>query len=291
MKTCIVGYTEDAGGQEALALARAIAASCDATLVVCVVTPETWGPSSLGVDQDYNRFLDEHANKLLDSARALMADVPNVRCERIAAKSATVGLTLAAEREGADLIVLGSARGNAVGRLFLGGVGDEILHVSSRPVAMAPQGWSSTAPLTRVTVGFSGTEGASSTVLHALGVAGALRAPLRMASFAVRDRLAFPSRFGPEPELAILERWTSQAQAALDAVRGQIAVTGYPVESAIGVGGNWDEALAAIGWQEGDLLLLGSSRLGALQRVFLGSNAAKIVRAARVPVIVMPRQG
>ena len=38
-------------------------------------------------------------------------------------------------------------------------------------------------------------------------------------------------------------------------------------------------------------MLLGSSRLGALQRVFLGSNAAKMVRASRVPVIIVPRQG
>ncbi|MEJ8857695.1 universal stress protein [Variovorax robiniae] len=292
MKTVIVGYTKDAGGQDALALARSIAARGETTLVVCVVTPETWGHSSLGVDQDYNRFLDEHATGLLDSARAVLGDAPNVRYERIAAKSATVGLTQAAERVKADLIVIGSARGgHAVGRLLLGDVADEVLHVSSRPVAVAPQGFASTAAPTRVTVGFSGTEGASSTVLHALGLAGALQVPLRLASFAVRDRLAFPSRFGPEPELAILERWTAQAKAALDAVRAQIAVTGYPVETAIGVGPDWEAALSAVEWREGDLLLLGSSRLGALQRVFLGSNAAKMVRASRVPVIVVPRQG
>jgi nucleotide-binding universal stress UspA family protein len=39
------------------------------------------------------------------------------------------------------------------------------------------------------------------------------------------------------------------------------------------------------------LLLLGSSRLGPLQRVFLSSNAAKIVCASHVPVIIVPRQG
>nr|WP_256354178.1 universal stress protein [Variovorax sp. dw_308] len=289
VKTVIVGYTQDTGGQDALALARSIAAHGGTTLVVCVVAPESWGPSSLGVDQDYNRFVDEHATALLDSARAILRDAPNVRYERIAAKSATVGLTQAAEREAADLIVLGSASGNAVGRLLLGDVTDELLHMSSRPVAVAPQGFASTAPPTRVTIGFSGTEGASSTVLHALGLAGALTVPLRIASFAVRDRLAFPSRFGPELEFAILERWTAQAQAALDAVRAQIAVTGYPVETAIGVGANWEEALAAVDWLEGELMLLGSSRLGALQRVFLGSNAAKMVRASRVPVIIVPR--
>ncbi|MDM0115533.1 universal stress protein [Variovorax sp. J22R133] len=292
MKVCIVGYTQDSGGHEALALARTMAGRGNMAVIVCVVTPETWGHTSLGVDQDYGRFLEDHATELLNEARTLMGETPHVRYERIAAPSASEGLTQAAERERADLIVLGcTASGNAVGRLFLGSVTDEILHSSARPVAIAPPGYTATAALTRLTAGFSGSESARSTVLHALGMAGTMGVPLRLASFAVRDRSAFASRVGPEAEQAMLDRQTAHAQSALDAVRSQISVTGYPVETAIGVGLNWDDALTAISWQEGDLMLLGSSRLGALQRVFLGSNAAKIVRASTVPVIIVPRQG
>jgi nucleotide-binding universal stress UspA family protein len=47
--------------------------------------------------------------------------------------------------------------------------------------------------------------------------------------------------------------------------------------------------VAAAGWSDGDLLVVGSSRLGPLARVFLGSTATRIVRAAPVPVVVVPR--
>ncbi|MEJ8857698.1 universal stress protein [Variovorax robiniae] len=291
MKTCIVGFTQDAGGREALALARTIAGGGNVALVVCVVTPESWGPTSLGVDVQYSRFLEEQAKGLLDEARALMGDTPNVRYEHVAASSASVGLTQAAERERADLIVLGYAGGSSVGRLFLGSATEELLHSASRPVATAPPGFAGAAALTRVTVGFSGGESAHGTVLHALGLAGALGLPLRLATFTVRERLGYAARVGPDAEQSMVERQTAQSQAALDAVRSQISVTGYPVETAIGVGTDWDQAIAAVNWQEGDLLVLGSSRLGVLQRVFLGSTATKIVRASPVPVLVIPRQG
>ena len=291
MKTCLVGYTPDHGGQEALALARVLAGRPDMSILVCVVTPEVWGyPSLARVDQEYGKFLDQYAQETLDQARAVLGDAANVRYERVAASSATEGLTRMAERERADLIVLGSARDSAIGRLLLGGVTDEILHVAPVPVAIAPHGFAETAPLSRVTVAFSGGAAARSTVLHALGLAGVLKVPLRLVSFAVRDRQMFPSLGNHDAEAVVMQGWLEQAQAALHTVREQIAVTGYPVETDVGVGPTWDEALAALAWQDGEILLLGSSRLGPLQRVFLGSNAAKIMRASRVPVLVLPRQ-
>ena len=290
MKTYLVGYTPDHGGRESLALARVLSVQPGTTIIVCVVTPEVWGyPSRANVDQEYGRFLDQYAQETLDQARAALGDAASVRYLRVAATSATEGLTRTAERERADLIVLGSARDGAIGRLLLGGVTEEILHVAPVPVAIAPQGFADTAPVSRVSVAFSGSEAARSTALHALGLAGALKVPLRLVSFAVRDRQMFPSLGNHEADAVVLQGWLDQADAALQAVRDQIAVTGYAVETAVGVGSTWDEALAGLTWQDGEILLLGSSRLGPLQRVFLGSNAAKIMRSSRVPVIVLAR--
>ena len=39
----------------------------------------------------------------------------------------------------------------------------------------------------------------------------------------------------------------------------------------------------------GDVLVVGSSSIGPVARVFLGSRAAKIVRHSPVPVVVVPR--
>ena len=41
-------------------------------------------------------------------------------------------------------------------------------------------------------------------------------------------------------------------------------------------------------WEPGEVLVVGSSRVGRLARVFLGSRAIKIVRYSPVPVVVVP---
>ena len=41
-------------------------------------------------------------------------------------------------------------------------------------------------------------------------------------------------------------------------------------------------------WEPGEVLVVGSSRVGQLARVFLGSGAIKIVRYSPVPVVVVP---
>lgn len=57
----LVGFSADQGGQEALALGAVLARSCKASLVVCTITPDTWGhPSPARVDGEYGAFLQEH---------------------------------------------------------------------------------------------------------------------------------------------------------------------------------------------------------------------------------------
>ena len=53
-------------------------------------------------------------------------------------------------------------------------------------------------------------------------------------------------------------------------------------------GRSWSEALEALPWEKGDVLVLGSSSASLMSRLFLGSNATKIVRHSPVPVIVVP---
>jgi nucleotide-binding universal stress UspA family protein len=60
-------------------------------------------------------------------------------------------------------------------------------------------------------------------------------------------------------------------------------------EAGIVEGRDWEDALDALPWEEGEVLLVGSSRLGPVARVFLGSNASKFVRSSPVPVLVVPR--
>ncbi len=55
-------------------------------------------------------------------------------------------------------------------------------------------------------------------------------------------------------------------------------------------GNEWHDAVDNIAWESGDLLLLGSSAAGPRAQVCLGTSAAKILRHAPVPVMILPRR-
>ena len=50
-----------------------------------------------------------------------------------------------------------------------------------------------------------------------------------------------------------------------------------------------EEAVEAMAWDEGEVLLVGSSRLAQHMRLFLGSTANKILRTLTIPMVVVPR--
>ena len=57
----------------------------------------------------------------------------------------------------------------------------------------------------------------------------------------------------------------------------------------VGCGETWERGLEDVEWDDGDVLVVGSSSIGPVARVFLGSRATKIVRHSPVPVVVVPR--
>ena len=61
------------------------------------------------------------------------------------------------------------------------------------------------------------------------------------------------------------------------------------VETVVGHGDTWVAAIDDVGWDDGDVLVVGSSQLGPVAQVFLGSRATKILRHSPVPVVVVPR--
>ena len=50
-----------------------------------------------------------------------------------------------------------------------------------------------------------------------------------------------------------------------------------------------EDAVSKLTWRDGDLIMVGSSRLSAPKRLFLGSTAAKMLRVLDVPMMVVPR--
>jgi nucleotide-binding universal stress UspA family protein len=181
------------------------------------------------------------------------------------ARSAPAGLLEVADRHETTMIIVGTS-----GQPAIGSVTARLLHGSPVPVALSPHGFRSRpgARVERVTAAFGGSAG----LVDAAGaVAAALRAPLRIASFAVPAHAPFAAD--------LIERWAQELEVAA----GQ-------APAVVGHGASWEQAIDDVEWRDGDVLVVGSSSAAPPARVFLGSRASRIIRHSPVPVVVVPRQ-
>jgi nucleotide-binding universal stress UspA family protein len=291
--TMIVGCAPEKGDKAALHLGAMLARSSGDDLVVCTVLPTPWVPSMARIDAEYQQQLSADADRALDQARAEVPGDVSASFVRHRARSAAVGLLEQADEHRASLIVLGSSSAGALGHVVLGSVTDQLLHSSPVSLALAPRGYRcrSDTEVDRVTVAYGGG-GAGSIVMAAAAIASALNASMRIASLAVWSRPAYTTTLGTDPEDLVLEEWRSSLRAAvatsLTKVAG-LAAAPTDVETVVGHGRTWEDALEDIVWNDHDVLLVGSSELGPVAKVFIGSRASKIVRHSPVPVIVLPR--
>ena len=290
--TMLVAYAPDGHGRAVLHLAAMLARSAGDALLVGAVVPVSWPPSPARVDAEYQAELQRAADEALESARArLPEDIP-VTTAVHRARSTPAGLLELAEQHEASLIVAGSSPSGGTGSVTLGSVTTRLLHSSPIPVALAPRGFRAApdARVTRVTAAFGGS--GEELVVAAAGVSARVGAKLRLASFAVRPRAPYTVAVGREADDSAVRDWVKEIEGAqqdvLERVRDLPSVPEH-CEAVVGRGESWEDALEDVEWSDGDALVVGSSSIGPLARVFLGSRSAKIVQHAPVPVVVVPR--
>lgn len=293
--TILVGYTPDESGTAALHLAVMLARSAGAPLLVCSIVVVAVPPSPERMDTEYRTVLTKAAERSTEQARTrLPADVA-AEIVVHSARSAPAGLLELAVTHAAQLVVLGSSSGGALGAVTLGSVTDRILHSAHLPVAVAPRGFriEPDARVRRVTAAFGGSGSGPELVRAAAAVSARWGATLRVASFNVSPRTAFAGSIESQAEQLVVNEWVQAAAASM--TDELVAVRNLPevpqtLETVLGHGYSWREALADIPWGDGDLLTVGSSGTGPAARVFLGSRASKILRHSPVPVVLVPRE-
>jgi nucleotide-binding universal stress UspA family protein len=124
----------------------------------------------------------------------------------------------------------------------------------------------------------------------AQGFCDRLKLSLRLVTFVVRDRQMYPTGAGYDAENLVANQWRVQATEGQSKI-----VAALPpdpaVTAGIADGKTWKAAFESIPWKNGEIIAVGSSHLGPVLRVFLGSNAAKIVHQATIPCLILPRHG
>src|SRR4051794_226313 len=279
-KTIVVGVDGREGGRDALALAGRLALLAGGELVAVRAVSFDQYVARAGGPQ-YNTLAEQEAQRQLEAE--LAGGGVRARVRVVAAMSPARALHHVAEAEDADVIVVGSTHHGPAGRVLAGDDAASTLHGASCPVAVAPRGLAGEEwkPVQRIGVGFDSSAEAE----EALALAAALAADCG-AALAVQTVVGTPIPYADYTpyDADWLERSKAIAREQLDA-----AIAGLPVEATgdVAAGLAVDELVELSATV--DLLVVGSRGWGPVRRTVIGSTAAKLMRKAHCPVLVLPR--
>lgn len=280
----LVGYTADARGAEAIALASALGGA-KAHLDIVIVLPEHTPFSAVypGSDHGYSPILAEKVDAWANQALALVPGGISARVIARSVPSPAEGLISVAKETGADAIVLGGRKRHMAGFFAPGSVASALLHASPLPVAMgSPEAVASLekagGKLGRVTV-FVGTRpGLKDVVQTAVAAASELGLPLRVVSLVAQDQI--------DADSESLKKSIVSTRAKVSEI---VSSLGVNAEVLIASGDSIDDAVSDLSWEDGEIAVVGSSRLARKRRLFLGPTAQRMLRTLPVPLVVVPK--
>ncbi|MCZ8379162.1 universal stress protein [Mycobacterium sp. CPCC 205372] len=281
-----VGYLATPTGDDGVALASALARTFDAAVDVVLVVREEMPVGSPG-RSEYQRLLVERGEEWVSRAvDALAAKGVSAGSTVTVGESFAQSLLQFAEEKSSDLIVVGGARDGFFGGHTIGPVTGALLHSSPIPVALAPRGYAEDPDddIAAITAAVPTRPGDDNPLPFALTLASAAGLPIRMLSLVSAENLA-------EAE-SVKEVRQFQIAAAEEnlAVAARALPDAPEIESLVAEGMTLESALKKLRWDDGALLVVGSSRFAAPRRIFLGSTAARILAGVDVPVVVVPRE-
>lgn len=283
----VVGYLATPGGADAMTLGARLARTLGAEVEACIVLPPDTAGHAVGAIRDYEGVLADQAQTWLAEALDAVPDDVAAHSHVTFDDSFADGLIKETARLEADLIVVGGSGGGLAGPYSLGSVVNELLHYAPVPVAVAPRGTreSKVDRVREVTCAIGERQGADLLLEKAVRFSKAAGTPLRLVSLVALDPVFGSLRGDVE---AVRERALAHARQVLDTAKSSLPKD-FPVTATAVEGPTVEEAVRKLEWQDGDLIMVGSSRLSAPRRLFLGSTAAKMLRVLDVPMMVVPR--
>jgi nucleotide-binding universal stress UspA family protein len=284
MSAPLIAAYKGPAGPDVLTFCRTWVKASGRPLRVVTVYPGR-APIGMGrTDPEWVAYNREEAEKLLQEARALLSDVP-AEFTSVGSHSASRGLNEVMEAEPGAMVVLGSRKTRGVRRTAPGSTADRLLQGAPGPVCLVPWDYEQhpADPIRRVAVAYVDTPDARAALTAAVDVARELDAELQLVSVLPDTRvlpaLGEPRRFAAEQRAAYQEALDAAASTVPKDVRTRVRLLDGPVV----------DALADLRPDDTDLLVCGSRGYGPALRVLLGGVSSRLLRHARVPVVVVPR--
>lgn len=290
--TILAAFSASRHSSAPLNLAIQLARTTGEQVIAAAVVERVWPPREDPVEGEYLAYVRAQATQALQRAIAVLPvdlDVTPVVHE---SSSIPTGLIELADAYRATVVSVGSSSSGMIGRVALGSVTERLVHTARVPVVFAPRGYTQTDnSIRRLTAAYGGEADVNGLIPATAELAAAWKAKLRIVSFTVRNTAAFAGTIETSAEELVVQQWSRRTIAEitkqLNAIRDQMAVP--DVDVVVGAGHDWNAAVQSIGWENGDLLVLGSGAAAPSAQVFLGSAAGKILRRSPVPVMIAPR--
>jgi nucleotide-binding universal stress UspA family protein len=187
------------------------------------------------------------------------------------------------EEEQADLVVVGSSRRGAIGRITPGATAQRMINGCRRPVVVVPPGHKPPARLATIGVAFVPTPDGHRALRVAAAIARLAGAKLRVLTV-IKPTLGADASAGPAKEAA--ERARAEIESTIAAATAELG-DAVRIEREVFTD---DAANALVGVSVHlDLLVMGSRGYGPMLGVLLGSVSRRVTALAGCPVLVVPR--
>lgn len=289
--TILAAFSASRHSSAPLNLAVQLARTTGEQVIAAAVVERSWPPRDDPVEGEYLAYVRAQATQALQRAVAALPvdlDVTSVVHE---STSIPTGLIELADAHRVTLVTVGSSSSGMIGRVTLGSVTERLVHTARVPVAFAPRGYALTdGRIRRLTAAYGGEADVNGLIPATAQMAESWKARLRIVSFTVRNTAAFAGTIETSAEELVVQQWSRRTIAEitkqLNTIRDQITVP--DVDVVVGAGHDWNAAVQSIGWEAGDMLVLGSGAAAPSAQVFLGSAAGKILRRSPVPVMIAP---
>jgi len=263
----VVAFDGSERAQDALALALRLRDPEGVVTLACTVTERPW-----------HRPEADAVALTLAAGRAQIPAGIHVRLRAPAASSPARGLTELAEDERADLVVVGSSRRSASGRVWLERTAGRLLQGAPCAVAVPPAGLRESERFHHVAIAYDGSPEARGALAAGYAIAAGTGA-------AVTLMYALPELGVDFEDVAHRERL--RANEVLDQA-ADVAPPGVNPGTQL-LHGNPGRVIAEACDGRVDLLVTGSRGYGPVQRALMGSVAEALMDGATHPVLVVPR--